>query len=198
MPLAMNGVRKTMKHMTWKRLLAPVLSLALALSLAACGGTADEPEPENPVQSGAESNKAENSQPPADTGTQGHPTDGIGAWLPPTDTGLAGTVWETEDDWLLRLEIGGADAPYAGEAVLSCRTADGGDAAVCYTGSWGVEDDCLRLDLKDADGADRYGLYPVLISPSGEELNLQQGSDGAVPPFFAEGVTSMDLRYCYE
>ena len=185
-----------MKYTIWKRLLALVLSLALALSLTACGGTADGPE--QPVQSGTESSETESSrQPAADADAQSHPTDGIGAWLPPTDTGLAGTVWETEDDWVLELK-GGADEPYAGEAVLSCRTADDGDMTVCYAGSWGVEDDCLRLDLKDADGTDRCGLYPVLISPSGEELNLRQSADGTVPPFFADGVTSVDLNYCYE
>ena len=127
----------------------------------------------------------------------GQPGEAIGAWLPPTDTGLADTTWQTADDWILELRSGGAAAPYAGEALLYCRVADDGDAVLLYTGGWAVESDSLRLDLTGMDGIDEFGLYPVLIAPSGEELYIQQGWDGALPPFFADGVTSMDMTYCY-
>lgn len=186
-----------MKRKAGMRLLASALSAALALCLTACGAPTDEPPPEMPGQSAEETAPPEALEQGTDQPLTPEEAVGIGEWLPPTDTGLADTTWATEDDWILELKSGGADASYAGEALLYCRTMDDGDAVLLYTGGWSVENDSLRLDLTAADGSESRGAYPVLISPSGEGLRVEQGADGVHPPFFADGVTSLDMTYCY-
>ena len=122
---------------------------------------------------------------------------GDDGWFPPTNTGLANTTWNCEG-WMLELSGGGGDPDYAGPARLYCQQEDGQEYQVAYTGAWRMEDDCLRLELSAGIGTSASGSFPVWIDPSGEHLMIQQDKNTyACPPFFDDGVTSMELTLSY-
>lgn len=59
-------------------------------------------------------------------------------------------------------------------------------------GTWWMENDCLYLDTYNDRGDMVGGLFPVLLSFSGEQLLIMQAADGSVPPFFkAEQTTAI-------
>ncbi len=60
-----------------------------------------------------------------------------------------------------------------------------------------MTDDCLELMISAGVGTSAGGCFPILISPSGEQMYMQQSRSGAVPPFFEDGVTSVSLSLSY-
>lgn len=117
-------------------------------------------------------------------------------WLPPTALGISGS-WATEDGWMM--DLGYEDAKDSGGvAIYEPITEDGETYLSRYChGTWRMEDDCLYLDIYDPSGAMIGGSFPVLISPSGDDLYMMAAADGACPPFFAEGMTGMGLLRTY-
>ena len=113
-------------------------------------------------------------------------------WLPPTDMGLADTTWVC-DDWMLDLHYGDCDPDYAGIAKLYHRFEDNTDMTLFYSGVWRMEDDCLRLDLSAGVGTSLSGSFPILVSPSGEEMYFQRSRSGEGMPFLEDGMDSIGL-----
>ena len=117
-------------------------------------------------------------------------------WLPPTDMGLADTTWVC-DDWLMDLHYGDCDPDYAGIAELYHRFEDNTELTPVYSGVWRMEDDCLRLDLSAGVGSSLSGSFPILISPSGEEMYFQRSRSGEGVPFLPDDMDSIDLTRSY-
>lgn len=120
-------------------------------------------------------------------------------WLPPTDLGLANTTWLTESGWLVELGYDENAMNGSGGAVVYRSVEDGQGGYLerdCH-GIWQMEGDNLYLELYAADGRMTGGRFPVLISPSGEQLYITQAADGALPPFFAKGETCTTLTLSY-
>ena len=113
-------------------------------------------------------------------------------WLPPTNIGLADTAWVC-DDWMLDLHYGNGDPDYAGIAEFYRRTEDSMELKLAYAGVWRMEDDCLRVEFFPDDGAVLGGSFPILISPSGEDLYFQRSRSGEGLPFLEDGVDSVGL-----
>ena len=66
-----------------------------------------------------------------------------------------------------------------------------------YSGVWRMEDDCLRLDLSAGVGTSLSGSFPILISPSGEEMHFQRSRSGEGVPFLPDGIDAIELtRSC--
>ena len=117
-------------------------------------------------------------------------------WLPPTDLGLADSTWVC-DDWMMDLRYGGCDPDYAGIAELYHRFEDNVEMTQVYSGVWRMEDDCLRLDLSAGVGTSLSGSFPILISPSGEEMHFQRSRSGEGVPFLPDGIDAIELtRSC--
>ena len=117
-------------------------------------------------------------------------------WLPPTDMGLADTAWVC-DDWLMSLHYGDCDPDYAGIAELYHRFEDNTELTRVFSGVWRMEDDCLRLDLSAGVGSSLSGSFPILISPSGEEMHFQRSRSGEGVPFLPDDMDSIDLTRSY-
>ena len=117
-------------------------------------------------------------------------------WLPPTDMGLADTDWVC-DDWLMSLHYGDCDPDYAGIAELYHRFEDNTELTRVFSGVWRMEDDCLRLDLSAGVGSSLSGSFPILISPSGEEMHFQRSRSGEGVPFLPDDTDSIDLTRSY-
>ena len=117
-------------------------------------------------------------------------------WLPPTDMGLADTTWVC-DDWLMSLHYGDCDPDYAGIAELYHRFEDNTELTRVFSGVWRMEDDCLRLDLSAGVGSSLSGSFPILISPSGEEMHFQRSRSGEGVPFLPDDMDSIDLTRSY-
>ena len=64
-------------------------------------------------------------------------------------------------------------------------------------GVWRMEDDCLRLDLSAGVGSSLSGSFPILISPSGEEMHFQRSRSGEGVPFLPDDMDSIDLTRSY-
>ena len=111
-------------------------------------------------------------------------------WLPPTDMGLADTSWLC-DSWVLELRGGDAGPEYAGTADLYYAPA--GYIKQDYLGVWRMEDDCLYLKLSADSGDAIDASFPILISPSGEDLYFQRSRTGAGIPFLPDGTDSIGL-----
>ena len=62
-----------------------------------------------------------------------------------------------------------------------------------------MEDDCLRLDLSAPASAAPLmaGSFPILISPSGEEMHFQRSRSGEGVPFLPDDTDSIDLTRSY-
>ena len=117
-------------------------------------------------------------------------------WLPPTDVGLADTTWVC-DGWMMDLHDGGCDSDYAGIAELYRRFEDNAVLTRAYTGVWRMEDDCLYLAFFSEDGDALSGSFPILISPSGEEMVFQRSRSGEGVPFLPDDMDSIDLTRSY-
>ena len=81
----------------------------------------------------------------------------------------------------------------------SCTTAseDNVEMTQVYSGVWRMEDDCLRLDLSAGVGTSLSGSFPILISPSGEEMHFQRSRSGEGVPFLPDGIDTIELtRSC--
>ena len=113
----------------------------------------------------------------------------IGGW-PPTELGLADTSWLC-DSWVLELRGGDAGPEYAGTADLYYAPA--GYIKQDYLGVWRMEDDCLYLKLSADSGDAIDASFPILISPSGEDLYFQRSRTGAGIPFLPDGTDSVGL-----
>ena len=117
-------------------------------------------------------------------------------WWPPTELGLADTDWVC-DDWLMSLHYGDCDPDYAGIAELYHRFEDNTELTRVFSGVWRMEDDCLRLDLSAGVGSSLSGSFPILISPSGEEMHFQRSRSGEGVPFLPDDMDSIDLTRSY-
>ena len=111
-------------------------------------------------------------------------------WWPPTELGLADTSWLC-DSWVLELRGGDAGPGYAGTADLYYAPA--GYIKQDYLGVWRMEDDCLYLKLSADSGDAIDASFPILISPSGEDLYFQRSRTGAGIPFLPDGTDSVGL-----
>ena len=111
-------------------------------------------------------------------------------WGPPTELGLADTSWLC-DSWVLELRGGDAGPGYAGTADLYYAPA--GYIKQDYLGVWRMEDDCLYLKLSADSGDAIDASFPILISPSGEDLYFQRSRTGAGIPFLPDGTDSIGL-----
>ena len=111
-------------------------------------------------------------------------------WWPPTELGLADTSWLC-DSWVLELRGGDASPEYAGTADLYYAPA--GYIKQDYLGVWRMEDDCLYLKLSADSGDEIDASFPILISPSGEDLYFQRSRTGAGIPFLPDGTDSVGL-----
>lgn len=118
-------------------------------------------------------------------------------WGAPTDLGLADSVWESDNGWAMWLAYDAGASQGSGGMVLYEPMEDDGDyflSRYCH-GTWWMEDGCLYLDAYNDRGDMVGGAFPVLISPSGEQLLIMQAADGSVPPFFAVGQTQAILTF---
>ncbi len=122
--------------------------------------------------------------------------DGAGWWLPPTDVGLADTTWVC-GDWMLELCYGDCGPEYAGTAELRRFLAGDVDLTMLFSGVWRMEDDCLWLDVSTDDGTVFRGSFPILLSPSGEQMHFQRARSGEGMPFLPDGVDTVDLTRSY-
>lgn len=114
-------------------------------------------------------------------------------WAPPTALGLAGT-WVSENGWMLEFDYDENAANGSGDMVLY-QPAEGEDGTILtpyYDGTWWMDDDRLCLGVYNG-----VCPFPLLISPSGEQLVVMQADDGSVLPFFERGQTSAGLTRSY-
>ncbi len=116
-------------------------------------------------------------------------TDADSGWLPPTETGLANTTWYSDNGWLLSF---GEDGNAEDGMVLYYTEGEEGTLTPYYEGTWWMEDDGLCLGVYDGNCP-----FPLLISPSGEQLVIMRADDGSVLPFFVEGQTICSLSIVY-
>lgn len=124
----------------------------------------------------------------------------------PTDMGLADTSWYCGGEWMMDLHGNDRTPGYSGSVELYDHIYDGIEDETwdetwddpAYSGIWRMEGDCLRLELTDRSGNSFSGSFPVLIDLSGENLSIYQDYETLVcPPFFEEGITSMNLIPSY-
>ena len=95
------------------------------------------------------------------------------------------------------LHDGGCDSDYAGIAELYRRFEDNAVLTRAYTGVWRMEDDCLYLAFFSEDSDALSGSFPILISPSGEEMHFQRSRSGEGVPFLPDDMDSIDLTRSY-
>lgn len=110
-------------------------------------------------------------------------TAGDSGWLAPTEQGLANTSWYSVNGWVLSF---GEDGNAEDGLVLYCpeEGEEGTLLTPYYESTWWIEDDRLCLGYYDGNCP-----FPLLISPSGEQLVIMKADDGSVLPFFVEGQT---------
>ena len=108
-------------------------------------------------------------------------------WLPPTELGLANTTWYSDNGWLMEFSYDESVSDGSGYMVLY-QPAEDGTLTPYYEGSWWMEGDSLCLGVYEGNCP-----FPLLISPSGEQLIVMQADDGSVLPFFEEGQTTVGL-----
>lgn len=118
-------------------------------------------------------------------------------WLPPTDLGLGDTVWYSENGWALQFAYDENAESGSGGVALYEPLPDGDDVVLSRycQGVWWMEGDSVYIDAYNDRGEMVGGLFPILISPSGEQLIMKQADDGTVPPFFEEGQTETVLIF---
>ena len=69
--------------------------------------------------------------------------------------------------------------------------------ALAYSGVWRMEDDCLRLEISDGVSTTLNSSFPILISPSGEEMYFQRSRSGEGAPFLPDDMDSIGLTLSY-
>lgn len=113
-------------------------------------------------------------------------------WLPPTNLGLGNTTWYSDNGWVL--EFSYIEGDETGYMVLYQPVEDGDGMTLTpyYDGTWWMEDDSLCLGVYDGNCP-----FPLLISPSGEQMVIMQAEDGSVLPFFREGQSIVSLTLSY-
>lgn len=118
-------------------------------------------------------------------------------WAAPTDLGLADSVWSSDNGWTMRLSYDESASQGSGGMVIYEPTEDeeGSSLSRYCHGVWWMEDSCLYLDAYNDRGDMVGGAFPVLISPSGEQLLVMQAADGSVAPFFAMDQTQVVLTF---
>ncbi len=123
---------------------------------------------------------------------------GDDGWYPPTDQGLLDTTWWVSGTgWYMTLRGGDADLPYyTGYAEIYTHPR----GITEYSGVWEMDGGCLYLQLTDGLGNVTEGRFPVLVSPSGEQLAMQADpQSGALPDFLGmAGADAMNLTLIYE
>lgn len=115
-------------------------------------------------------------------------------WLPPTNLGLGNTTWQSDNGWLLEFKYDENAGTGYGDMVLY-QPVPGDDGTILtpyYEGTWWMEDDSLCLGVYDGNCP-----FPLLISPSGEQMIIMQSDDGSVLPFFEKGQTTVSLTLTY-
>ena len=164
--------------------------------------------PAEPTETTAPAEPTESIAPaePTDVADFPEPTDAEGGelpgdcwWLPPTDEGLADSEWSCGEDWRMEFLRGDCDPGYAGLVRILFQPREGQEYQLLYSGVWRMEDDCLSLKTVSPSGADAFeGRFPLLISPSGDDLYIQQDRDTLVcPPFFDDDMSAMGLLRIY-
>ena len=114
--------------------------------------------------------------------------DADSEWLPPTDLGLASTTWYSDNGWVLMFGDDGS----AEDGMVLYQPAEDGTLTPYYQGTWWMDDDSLCLGVYEGNCP-----FPLLISPSGEQLIVMQSDDGSVLPFFEKGQTTVGLTLSY-
>lgn len=109
-------------------------------------------------------------------------------YLPPTDLGLQGTSWSC-DGWDLTFN---ADLTLE----LRCQNAPAEPYTTLYTGSWIMDGQYLRITAVTTQGIHMADAFPILISPSGENLYIQQSDSGECPLFLGEDMYALTMTLC--
>ena len=118
-------------------------------------------------------------------------------WLPPTDEGLQNSTWNC-GAWIIEFLAGGGEDGYAGSAYVYFQPQEYQEYELVRAGVWRMEDDCVRLKLTaPVNDGDVDAAFPILISPSGEEMHFQRARTGEGLPFLPDGVDSIDLTLSY-
>ena len=115
-------------------------------------------------------------------------------WLPPTDLGLGNTTWYSDNGWMMEFSYDESVGAGSGYMVLYQPVEDGEGTVLSpyYEGTWWMEDDSLCLGVYEGNCP-----FPLLISPSGEQMVIMQADDGSVLPFFEEGQTTVGMTLSY-
>ena len=119
-------------------------------------------------------------------------------WSAPYDTALMNTKWQCGENWYISFGEGNCDPAYAGCVEIYKKSEQGQNYQKLYSGVWRMDEEYLRLEV--TSGSDtRNGSFLILISPSGEEMDMYMDyRTGVIPPFFIEGTGFMTLTYRYE
>lgn len=120
--------------------------------------------------------------------------DADSEWLPPTDMGLAYTTWYSENGWMLVFDYDENADNFSGVMTLykPVEEDEGMGLVFYFESSWWISYDCLCLGYYNGNCP-----FPLLISPSGEQLVIMQSEDGSVLPFFEPGQTICGLTLSY-
>lgn len=116
-------------------------------------------------------------------------------WLPPTDMGLAGTKWESNNGWAIEFTYDEYADNVSGVMALYEPVEDAYGSiyrSLYFESTWWISYDCLSLGYYDGNCP-----FPLLISPSGEELVIMKSDDGSVLPFFEPGQSCVTLDLTY-
>ena len=108
------------------------------------------------------------------------------------------TKWQCGENWYISFGEGNCDPAYAGCVEIYKKSEQGQNYQKLYSGVWRMDEEYLRLEV--TSGSDtRNGSFLILISPSGEEMDMYMDyRTGVIPPFFIEGTGFMTLTYRYE
>lgn len=111
-------------------------------------------------------------------------------WLPPTNVGLGNTTWYSDNGWVMAFGYDESAGLGYGDMVLYQPTEDAAGTVLTpyYEGTWWMEDDSLCLGVYDGNCP-----FPLLISPSGEQMVIMQADDGSVLPFFEPGQSIVGM-----
>lgn len=125
--------------------------------------------------------------------------EGDAQWLSPTDLGLGNTTWCSDNGWVMQFGYAETAEGHSGGMVLYEPMLEGDNIVLsrCCHGVWWMEDGSVYIDAYNDWGDMVGGLFPVLISPSGEQLVMMQSDDGSVLPFFRPGQTTTTLTLSY-
>lgn len=114
-------------------------------------------------------------------------------WGVPYDTALMNTKWQCGDNWYISFGEGNCDPAYAGRVEIYKKAEQEQNYQVMYSGLW-------RMETTSTSGKNtNNGSYLILVSPSGEQMDMYMDyRTGSIPPFFIEGTGFMTLTYRYK